>query len=982
MNAVLRKRPVVIASGLLIALALLAAPAVAQRPTWPTLEEQFAESRVDPESALARLIEENQQFDMLRPEEADDKIVTPPWLRVLWRKSHPDLEYSADDPSGGYPLVLKEIWEWMAYHQDLEPGAPDAPDTPDSPSRIASVGTDQRISGSQKSRRSESTIRVNYWNRNKILAAANNIQGSGRQAQFYSTDGGTSWKQNYLALEAGDSFQSDPTVEWTSDGTAWATTIGIDATVTVLKLRAYKSTDNGATWKFDATFSGNHTDTDKQMTWVDRSPISKYRNNIYAIWHTGKPVYMNRRTGPQGSWQTPVKVSGSETTGTGIGSDVRTNTAGEVFGFWPDTGSRKLFVVKSTDGGKSYGKPVQIARSFDSYDIGIPAMSDRRVLIYITAGAYRTAAQSMVFAAWADLTGVTGCKSASDEPDTSTTSSCKTRIWFARSTDGGATWSSPKMINDKSSKNDQFNPWMVVDETNGRLAIMYYDTVADSGRKKTHVYYQSSVDFGKTWSKAVQVTTKPTDETSSGADSGKYGNQYGDYNGLAGIDGTFFPSWTDRRSGKKEEIWTAAVTDKGGTGPDPGIRPWGVSLIPPKPPWWQSQDIWVDNDGDGKVHEPNEPSRGKADNKLTARITNSGSAAAKGYRVVFGFKPYTTNGATPVQTIASKTETGSLAPGKAKTYTVTWDLSDKYIQANFDSKFWKAKHFCVQVKLESSSASALDDVNPTNNSAQSNYNNVPFSKVHRLGKATFFLYNHLERPATASLEWTARAEGWEVQFENLEDPGFIPMQPGEWIEVEAQVSGQPRAEPPRAGEPVLVDVSQQLDGETVGGLTLALLPEEAFVDDAPRGLFASVTTGGNWPLGSMAGSYDPAFTFALKLERSFGASLRVGLEAGFHEFDAEPALAIDNLGVPNLSLYGRWLGSAGTLRPFALVGAGGYRVDGSWEPGYQAGLGLELPISGDLSLTAGATGHLVSASGETGDLSWIDGYLGFVFAFR
>ncbi len=53
-----------------------------------------------------------------------------------------------------------------------------------------------------------------------------------------------------------------------------------------------------------------------------------------------------------------------------------------------------------------------------------------------------------------------------------------------------------------------------------------------------------------------------TDETIAGADSG---NQYGDYNSLSGYAGTFFPSWTDRRSGGKEEIWTAAVTESGGT---------------------------------------------------------------------------------------------------------------------------------------------------------------------------------------------------------------------------------------------------------------------------------------------------------------------------------------------------------------------------------------------------------------------------------
>ena len=53
-----------------------------------------------------------------------------------------------------------------------------------------------------------------------------------------------------------------------------------------------------------------------------------------------------------------------------------------------------------------------------------------------------------------------------------------------------------------------------------------------------------------------------TNETVAGAD---LGNQYGDYNSLSGYAGTFFPSWTDRRNNAREEIWTAAVQEGGGT---------------------------------------------------------------------------------------------------------------------------------------------------------------------------------------------------------------------------------------------------------------------------------------------------------------------------------------------------------------------------------------------------------------------------------
>ena len=467
----------------------------------------------------------------------------------------------------------------MQSHQDLRPGLPDAniqagyENPPDGVGEwdresenfrvsalATSIGTNYRISGAQSSARSESDIRINYWNPNQIIGASNNISGSGFQAQFYSLDGGTTWGQTTLPAYSGDAFNSDPTVDWTSDGTAWSSTMGINSAGTVLMVRMYKSTDQGRTWTFDGTISGTQTNTDKQMVWIDHSATSPYKDNIYAIWHNGNPAYMNRRNST-GWLASPVLVSGSQTTGTGIGSDVKTNSYGDVFGLWPDTGSRGLYVVKSTNGGTSYGTPVKLATTYDSYDIGVPAFNGRRILIYVTAGAYRTASKDMVYAVWTDLSGETGCTAAASEPGSSATSACKTRIWFARSSNGGTTWGTPVKINNQAGKNDQFNPWLVVDETNGAIGVMYYDTVNDTTRKKTDVFYQSSFDDGATWGAAVKVTTAQTDETVTGADSG---NQYGDYNGLSGYAGVFFPSWTDRRNAAKEEIWTARVTDSGG----------------------------------------------------------------------------------------------------------------------------------------------------------------------------------------------------------------------------------------------------------------------------------------------------------------------------------------------------------------------------------------------------------------------------------
>ncbi len=543
--------------------AVALAPSAHAAASWPTLAQQLNNAPVPIQSgsALATLISENQEFSMLRPEEAKDQRGLPPWIRVWWRKEHPEGTYVGSDPTGGYPLVLKEIWEWMLHHQDLQPGTAE-PDRAageaesDLEADAATVSGEQRISGAQTTPRSESDIRVNYFDPTKILGASNSIVGGGHQAVFFSTDSGATWGQTTLPFTATDSSHSDPTVDWTSDGRAWSSTLGIVGGT--LRLRNYVSTDNGATWTFEATPSAAQTNVDKQMVWADHSATSPFKDNQYAIWHNGTPAFMSARNAVTNTWGAPIQVSGAESTGTAIGGDAKTNSFGDAFGFWPTTTNARVFVVKSTNGGTSWGTPVQVATTFDTFDIGCPAFNNRRALIYISGGAYRTGTKNLVYAAWNDLSGETGCTAPANEPGANAASTCKIRIWFTRSTDGGATWEPKRMVNNQASLNDQFNQWLVVDETTGALGLMYYDTVADATRRKVDIWYQSSFDDGMTWNSAVKVTSAQTDETTGGQDTG---NQFGDYNALSGIAGIFWPSWTDRRAGAREEIWTAKVTD-------------------------------------------------------------------------------------------------------------------------------------------------------------------------------------------------------------------------------------------------------------------------------------------------------------------------------------------------------------------------------------------------------------------------------------
>jgi hypothetical protein len=531
--------------------------AAGTRGRWSPVEAQLTRDKVIPGSALEKLIRANQDTSVLGPNEReDDGIGLPLWLRVLWKKDHPESRELSDDPSGGYPLVLQEAREWLLNHQDLKP-VPNKKAASISEKLSVAGSSEKRISGSAPTfHRSESDIRVFYSNPTRIVAACNNNTTTGHQTQMYSSDSGANWTQTSLDLTGTDAYQSDPAVDWTSDGTSWTTTIGVQLTPSVaLRLRAYRSTtttSQGTSWTFDGTPSDTQTNADKELIWVDHSSSSMYRDTVYAIWHAGAPTFVSRRTG--GTWSAPLQLTGAETTGNSIGSDIKTNSNGEVFAFWPSSGNRRMYVAKSTNGGTSFnalGAPVIIATTNGSYQIGIPAANARRPIMYVSGGTFRDATRDMVYALWMDL-NQSGCT-----VPLTVSSTCKTRIWFNRSTNGGASWGTAVMINNQGSLNDQFNPWLLVDEKTGGLTVIYYDTVGDANRVLTKVWAQYSGNDGASWGGAVQVSSAQTFEPESYPDS--YASQYGDYNALSGIAGTLFPSWTDRRNNTTEEIWTAKL---------------------------------------------------------------------------------------------------------------------------------------------------------------------------------------------------------------------------------------------------------------------------------------------------------------------------------------------------------------------------------------------------------------------------------------
>ena len=86
------------------------------------------------------------------------------------------------------------------------------------------------------------------------------------------------------------------------------------------------------------------------------------------------------------------------------------------------------------------------------------------------------------------------------------------KIFYAHSTDGGASFTAPKLLNDDdpAKRYSQFNPNMSV-APDGRVDVVWWDFRDGAGLYANDVYYAYSTDNGSTWSRNFRVTDQSID---------------------------------------------------------------------------------------------------------------------------------------------------------------------------------------------------------------------------------------------------------------------------------------------------------------------------------------------------------------------------------------------------------------------------------------------------------------------------------------
>jgi len=107
----------------------------------------------------------------------------------------------------------------------------------------------------------------------------------------------------------------------------------------------------------------------------------------------------------------------------------------------------------------------------------------------------------------------------------------------------GTTWSTPVRVNDDAGTNSQFLPRISLDQSDGMIAVTWYDA-RDSALNDTAKYFGAfSSDGGTTFGLNFQIAAGTSNQANSVAALKKA--DYGDYTGSAFVDGRLVPAWAD-----------------------------------------------------------------------------------------------------------------------------------------------------------------------------------------------------------------------------------------------------------------------------------------------------------------------------------------------------------------------------------------------------------------------------------------------------
>jgi hypothetical protein len=439
----------------------------------------------------------------------------------------------------------------------------------------------------------ETSVAVNTGNQLNAVAAANDYCGDGFWIGF-TTDGGDTWTSIFkdpklspdsLSLAERRCFGADPSVVYSRrDGAFYLSTLCYSPSNPSSEVQVWRSTDGGATWTdsldaataitniaSDGTIDGS-VFYDKELLAIDNNPGSPHFGRVYT---TFIKFHM---TAPSGrSDYCPVQLSYTDPAGAPhswtwshtavVPDDPGAAGRGPSANQWAmpvvdETGALDvayaieecntafdpaMFFTRSTNGGAGFSAPVRIDGPGQFVDNPsrqdvLPGKHDARIPLSPSL-AFDPTRDRLLFAYQNNIDRAT---SGAD-------------ISLQTSDDFGATWSDTFTVAvtpaGDAATNDQFFPWLAIDQSNGDAYAVWYDNRNDPTNQLIETFVGVSTDGGETWANVLV-----SDEAWNPGDAFfSCGCFIGDYNGIALGGSLLYPVWTDARNSSGRPLGEADI---------------------------------------------------------------------------------------------------------------------------------------------------------------------------------------------------------------------------------------------------------------------------------------------------------------------------------------------------------------------------------------------------------------------------------------
>ncbi len=356
-----------------------------------------------------------------------------------------------------------------------------------------------------------------------------NIGSSFRQAGWsYSSDGGITWSASVIDPGV---FRSDPVLDYDRQNNFYYNSL---TPYPDWECDIYKSEDGGENWDAGTYAYGG----DKQWMTIDKTG-GEGSGNIYAVWTADysacTPGDFTRSTDGNASYESCENIPGQPFYG-----NLAINSEGYLF--VAGGGISETLTIAKSENAKTPGADIIWS---DPVDIdlkgelaGWASINPEGLLGMTNIEIDRSGGpgEGNIY--------VLSSVDPSSGPD-------QADVAFAKSTDGGTTWSDVIWINDE--KGDGFTHWLgtMSIAPNGRIDVIWLDTRDGGGTDSSSLYYSYSLDQGETWSANTRLSNNFDPHVGYPSQ-----NKMGDYFDMTSDDTGAHLAWANTFNGEEDVYYS------------------------------------------------------------------------------------------------------------------------------------------------------------------------------------------------------------------------------------------------------------------------------------------------------------------------------------------------------------------------------------------------------------------------------------------